>query len=153
MNQKAIAGRAFIDWLKKNDPFLFEVAMARHAKQTAQGRQLGFIDFGNFDIGALLKTTLDTVKDVAPQVIQAKQQYDLVKAQIKRAETGLPPLDVQAYQVIPGTQTQYVPTQYDASLVRQYTGYQQPKTNWMLWVLGAGGLALVALFLRRKSAV
>ncbi len=150
--QQAIAGRAFIDWLKKNDPFLFEVAMKRHTEKTASGRQLGFIDFANFNIGDLLKTTLDTVKNVAPQVIQAKQQYDLMKTQIKRAETGLPPLDVQAYQVIPGTQTQYQPIQYDAAMVRQYSS-TQPKTNWMPWVLGAAGIGVVALLLRKKTAV
>jgi hypothetical protein len=148
------SGREFLTWLKKNDPFLFEVTMRRHKEQSKGDRQLGFlgIDFSSFDIGSILKTAASVVKDVAPTVIQSKQQYDLLKAQVKRAETGLPPLDVNAYSVIPGTTQAYNPSlvNYNPGVVSQYAQQGQTQTNYVPWILGAIGLTGLIFLLKRK---
>lgn len=87
---------AFAKWLQENDPFLFEIA-----KKKAQLQKAGTIDglgfLTNINWGDLAKSAVDTVKNIAPSLVQYKAQSKLLKTQLKRAEQGLPPLNAEQY--------------------------------------------------------
>lgn len=83
----------FLEWLQKRDPFTFNVIVKRHAlKQARKGTRLSAIDWSG-----LFTTAVDTIKNVAPQYLQLKQQKKILDVQIDRAKKNLPPLDATQY--------------------------------------------------------
>lgn len=87
---------AFAKWLQENDPFLFEIA-----KKKAQLQKAGTIDglgfLTNINWGDLAKSAVDTVKNIAPSLVQYKAQSKVLKTQLKLAEQGLPLLKAEQY--------------------------------------------------------
>ncbi len=151
MNEKS--ARDFVQWLKVSDPFLYDVAVkAQKIKDKKDQEGLG----GIFDLVKTInfkefaKTAIDTVKDVAPKVIEFKQQKDLLDVQIKRAQAGLPALDTSQYSVtVPNYDPAYVTAQQQTMMDRlAYQSVYQPSynsggvTSYLPWI-AAGGLALV----------
>ena len=90
---KKKAKELFAKWLKENDPFLYRVALKRNeivnASQQVNGLSGSVADFFN--------NIIDTVKTTAPQVLQYNQQKKIMEMQLKRAEQGLPPANVDDY--------------------------------------------------------
>lgn len=85
----------FAQWLAKKEPFLFKVAeKAAEIKKAGGVAGVGFLDI---DWGDLAKSVTETVKEVAPAVIQYKAQSSALKTNMKRAEQGLPPIDYAQY--------------------------------------------------------
>lgn len=83
---------AFAQWVQKNDPFLFQVAVKR--AEMLKGQGVGFL---GIDWSSIATSVVDTVKSVAPSLVQYKAQSALLKTQLKRAENGLPPLQTAEY--------------------------------------------------------
>lgn len=73
----------FVDWLRENQPLVY-----RKAIQTT-GVGLGATDKTNW-----WDSFVGAVKDIVPIVIGARTQKRIINTQMKRAEQGLPPLDV-----------------------------------------------------------
>lgn len=87
---------AFAQWVKTNDPFLFEVAKKRFELKKTGMNGLG-LSLSDFNIGDFAKSLMSTVKEVAPGLVQYKTQTKILKTQLKRAEKGLPPLQTSEY--------------------------------------------------------
>lgn len=83
----------FVQWVKQNDPFLYQIAIERYKLKNA-GQGLGF-DWGS--IGGVFNQLVTTVKEVAPSVVNMQAQKKILDLQIKRAEQGLEPLNVDQY--------------------------------------------------------
>lgn len=83
----------FVQWLKENDPALYVVVKKRLEMEKAQN------GLGNVDEQkpSIWQTITQTIKDVAPTLVQLPFQKKLLDAQMKRAEQGLPPLNVDDY--------------------------------------------------------
>lgn len=84
------ANKELYNWLKDNDPFLLEVAKQRYALE--QSGLAGFTDF--------LNNIVETVKNVAPSVVNMQSQKKILDIQLKRAEQNLPPLDTTQYSPV-----------------------------------------------------
>ena len=87
------AKRLYIKWMKDNEPFLYRVGIKKaQLKNQSLSGTMGAINWSGIftNIG-------ETVKQLAPAALQYKQQRKLLDVQVKRAEQGLPPLDVQDY--------------------------------------------------------
>ena len=94
MNTQIAAQKQYIDWIRKNDPFLWEVAKKR--------LQLLKTEMGDtapqpISISSIFSNLVETVKAAAPSLLQIKQQKDIMDMQIKRAKQGLPPANVEDY--------------------------------------------------------
>lgn len=82
-----------LHWVKRNDPVLYKTALKRHL----QARK-GLSGVGG--ISDFFTTLVDTAKTAVPIVTQYKAQGKILKAQLKRAEQGLPPLQVDDYSPV-----------------------------------------------------
>lgn len=87
-------------WLQRNDPYLFRVAVKAAQIEKAQEKGMGniFSAIGNIDWGSIGSAAVSTVTKVAPALIQYKSQKKILDTNLKRAETGLPPIDYAEYQ-------------------------------------------------------
>lgn len=93
-SNKQTAKKQFIKWFKQREPFLFNVAKHRF-KLRRPG--LHGNDMEMAGISEIFTGIVDTVKNVAPSLIQLSSQKKILDMQIKRAEQGLPPLDASQY--------------------------------------------------------
>jgi hypothetical protein len=106
MNQKLKAQEAVINWVRNKDPKVYELAAKRHALQQGSAAIYGLEGYEADDFVAMngiadfFKTLSTTVQNVLPQAIQYKTQKDILKAQLRRGEQGLPPLDVADYSPV-----------------------------------------------------
>lgn len=85
--------KKFVEWLAKRHPKLAKRALREVQKQAAMGTVDGFFD-----------TLVGAVQKIAPVVVQAKAQKDLLKVQMDRAKAGQPPLEAAQYS--PGVQVE-----------------------------------------------
>ncbi len=83
----------FIEWVKVNDPFLYEVAVTRHKLESSKNLN----GLAGFDASGLFNSLVSTVKEVGSSVLNYRSQKKILDAQVKRAESGLPPLNAQSY--------------------------------------------------------
>jgi hypothetical protein len=67
------------------------------------------LDLENDELGGLWDDIVATVKNVAPTLVQTKAQLDIYKAQMKRAERGLPPLKTEEIAPTVRVQTEVGP--------------------------------------------
>lgn len=89
MNQ---AQAQYIDMVRRDYPQVYSAAIRQVKEET--GETLGV------DWSGMFSSFTDAVKNVAPQLLQLKQQRDLLKAQTERAKKGLPPIaDTASYNV------------------------------------------------------
>lgn len=126
------AQKEFVRWVQQNDPFLFEVAKKRLAMRQ---------DMGAIDWGGIFKGVADTVKNVAPTLVQYQSQKKVLDMQMKRAEQGLPPADVQNYSPVVRVAAEMTPeTEAAATRVAQQsvkTGVSELMPLFLLGGLGA----------------
>lgn len=135
MNSK----QAFIEWVKNNDPFIYNLAVGRYkAKQSGLS---GTADF--------FSSLTDTIKNVVPAVMNYRQQNKIMDVQIQRAKQGLPPLETSQYAPVIKVETAITPESEAAAkrigvdLVKQGVGDMKP--------IFFGGLALMAfLFYKNR---
>lgn len=82
----------YVDMVRRDYPQVYAAAIRQVKEET--GETLGVDWSGMFD------SFSNAVKNVAPQLLQLKQQRDLLKAQTDRAKRGLPPIvDTASYNV------------------------------------------------------
>jgi len=81
------AQESFINWVKVNDPMLYEIAKARF--QLKNEGLSGIADF--------FKELVTTVKEVAPSIVNMQAQKKILDVQVNRAKQGLPPLETAQY--------------------------------------------------------
>ncbi len=93
----------FLRWLRRRNRGLFKKVMNKVGnKRRMRGYSLSGID--DFELDGVWQDIQDTLKNVLPTIVQSKAQMDLYKAQMKRAERGLPPLN--ASQIAPTVRVQ-----------------------------------------------
>lgn len=105
----------YVKWIADRDPFLFEIIRKAHELKT--GQQLsGIFDFvSNIDWKGLATTAVETVKNVAPSLVQYKAQMAALKTNLQRAETGLPPIDYSQYTPVVKVEAQVTPEMEEAA--------------------------------------
>lgn len=94
MKNKINSNREFIAWLKARDPFLYAVAARAEQLKNEKPNLSGL---AGFDFASFVKTATDTIKDVAPKLMEYKAQLKVLRTNVSRAERDLPPLDVASY--------------------------------------------------------
>lgn len=153
MNQQEKGQEMAINWVRDNDPKLYELAAKRHALQQGKAAIYGLSGYDADEFVAMngiadfFKTLSTTVQNVLPQAIQYKTQKDILKAQLKRGEQGLPPLDVMDYSPVFRVAPDFSP-ESEAALTRMAIDTTGSALTKIL-PYAAFGLALV-LLLRRK---
>ena len=86
-----IAARQYIEWLAKNDPFLFEVAKKKYQKDNPS--LSGFTDWiSSINITDFAKSAVNTITDLAPKVMQLKQQKEVMDLQLQQLKNGAAPI-------------------------------------------------------------
>jgi hypothetical protein len=154
MNQQLKAQEMAIDWIRKNDPKVYELAAKRHSLKQGSAAIYGLSGYEADEFVALngiadfFTTLTDTVSKVLPQAIQYKTQSNILKAQLKRGEQGLPPLDVYDYSPVFRVEPDFSP-ESEAALTRMAidtTGSALTK------ILPYAAMALgLVLILKRRS--
>ena len=154
MNQQEQAMELAIEWVKRHDPKVYDLAAKRHA--LSQGKAAIFGLSGAYaedyvamnGIADFFKTLTDTVANVLPQAIQYKTQSQILKAQLQRGAQGLPPLEVGDYSPVFRVAPDFSP-ESEAALTRmaiQTTGSGLTK----ILPYAAFGLGLFLLLGRRR---
>lgn len=131
------ARKAFIQWIKRNNPKLYRAALLRVKNS---GGSLNGMD-GWFD------SLTSSLTDLAPKYLQYKQQKKVMKMQMTRAEKGLPPANVADYAPVIKTRVDIAP-ETRRELIS--AGQKSLKDMMLPIGLGVGGLVLV-LALTRKG--
>lgn len=132
----------FVEWLRRNDPFLFLVAQKRMELNSGSG--LGAIDFG-----AIFTNVVNTIKDVAPSVIAAQGQKRILDLQIERARNNLPPLDTTNYMPSVKIAAEITPENEAAAIrIAQQTANDAAQKMKPYFF---GGLALAAYLFFKKG--
>jgi hypothetical protein len=142
----------FIEWLKVNQPDLYNVAVKTHALKNGQMAIHGITDFqplGAIDFGSFFSTVTDVVGKIAPSVIAARSQRDIVKIQLERAKQGLPPMNTSDFAPVVKVQTDITRDNEDA-LTRIATSTAD-NTLQKYGVYIAGGLVALLFFMRKKG--
>lgn len=85
----------FVKWMQHHEPFLYKVGVRR--AQLQRQHMSGVDGMGAIDWSGIFTNISDTIKNIAPTVLQAKQQKQIMDMQMKRAEQGLPPANVEDY--------------------------------------------------------
>jgi len=142
------AKEKFVEWLKENDPAIYVVVKKRLEMEKAKN------GLGNADETrpSIWQTITQTIKDVAPTLVQLPFQKKLLDAQMKRAEQGLPPLNVDDYTPTLKIGTTITP-ENEAALTRiaqetAKSGLAETFTKVMPYA--AGGLLLWGLLGKKK---
>ena len=130
--------KAFIMWLKANDPFLYEATLkTNELKNLKNGMGL------TVDWGGMFNSAIDTIKTAAPEYLKFQQQKKIMKMQMKRAEQGLPPANVADYtpaeklapEITPETEAAI--NRVAVQAVKEGTGNLQKMLPWALLGFGA----------------
>ena len=137
------AKQQFIDWVKTNDPFLYQVALKKYSLESGETLS-GFSDF--------FSSLTDTVTKIAPKLMELSSQKKILDTQLKRAQANLPPLNTQEYRpVVPTGGTQLEIEQIRAAnqiALENARGAANTAKNGMLLAV-AGALAFMFLKGRR----
>ncbi len=140
------AKKAAIDWFKQNEPFMYKVAMKRIELENNQ--LAGWGDIGA-SIGKVFSSLTDTVANVAPTYLQYQQQKKVMDMQMKRAESGLPPANVEDYTPAVKIQAEVSPETEQAITRVAQQSIETGAQKMMPFLLAGGGL--VAFLLLRKK--
>lgn len=81
---------AFYAWINRNNPKLYAILMNSQLSATQPTAQPTPPTTGGF-----WTSLVSTAQQVLPTLVQTKAQLDIYKAQLKRAEQGLPPLKTE----------------------------------------------------------
>lgn len=122
----------FVLWIRKFNPKLYRAALLRANKK-----------HGLSGIGDFFGDLLGNLTDLAPKYLQFKQQKDLMKMQLKRAQEGLPPAKVEDYAPVIKTRIDLAP----ATRTAMVGGI---KDIMMPLAIGGGVLLLVLAMKKRR---
>lgn len=131
------AKRAFVEWLKAKDPALYEMALRRVARAQKLN---GFLD--------IFTSVVSTVKDVAPKVVEMRNQSKILKAQIKAAQAGQPPLSIPYTPIVNPDTPQGQAVIASGVNYGVTPGASAFNRNWLLMGIP---VLLVAFFLLRRK--
>lgn len=96
LQSRNYAYKQFLQWFQRNEPALYRVAQKR--LQLKEGARVQTVSgLAGFSWGGLFSSVVDTVKTAVPAALQYKQQKKIMDMQIKRAEQGLPPANIDDY--------------------------------------------------------
>ena len=143
---------AFVEWVKYNDPVLYNVAVKAHALKNGVQAIHGLADYepmGAIDLGAMFNTVVDVFGKVVPSVVALRSQKDILKAQLERAKQGLPPMKVEDYAPVIGVDAKIGKDAEDA-LVRVAT-QTTDNTLQKYGIYLAGGVIALMFFMRKKG--
>lgn len=134
--------KAFVEWVQKNDPFIYDLAMRR----MAYGANLGL----DVNWGAIFNGVVNTVTKVAPAVVDMRNQKKILDAQIKQAERGQAPMPVSNYTpTVPANQVDTAKVQAmidDAARAKP----QESGADQLMKLLPFVGIGLLALKLMKR---
>jgi hypothetical protein len=133
--------QAFVQWVKRNDPFLYNVAAKRAAIVNGDGLG-GLLD--------MFTSLSETVTKIAPQVLQIDAQRRILKTQLARAKQGLPPLETAEYAPTVKVSAAVTPEMEQAATRVAIQSTQAGLTQLQPFILGGMGLLAVYLFMRAK---
>lgn len=136
MNATAKARAAFITWLRDTNPEAYQAAM----KRASSGSSLG--DTAPATTGFSWQKFIDAAAAATTAVFQTKAQRDMLKVNIERAKSGLPPMDTSFAAPV-------IRTQFDVSPEVAQSLQQSAQTGIMNIAL-IGGAALIAIMLLRR---
>lgn len=120
------AQQKMINWVKQNDPFLYDVAMKNYQMKTGNGGLNGVFD--NFDFGKFVGSLTSAAAKVANEAANIK----VLNENIKRAKQGIPPITTASYQP---SNPSYAP----------YTAEGQYAVNYTARSLSPGGFSITSL--------
>lgn len=89
LSQFPPAQRQYLEWLRKTYPQVFSAAIRRAGIEPT--------GLGDIDWSGMFSSIVKGVQDVAPSLIQARQQIKLLDIQAKRAKQGLSPMSPEEY--------------------------------------------------------
>lgn len=140
------AQKQFVMWVKDNDPFLFAIAQKR--MRIANGENLGgFLDAAT----GIFENVVDTVKNVAPSLIQYRSQKKILDLQLERARQNLPPLDAAAYTPTVKVQAELTPeNERAAQRIAINTAKEGIQGMQKYFFLGAAGVLAYVLLRGRR---
>lgn len=140
----------YLKWMQRNEPYIFAVGMRRLEMQ-GDG-SMGAINWGSIgsNIGKAFSTVANTASNLAPQYLQYKQQKKVMDMQMKRAEQGLPPANVEDYTPAVKLRVDASP-ETQAAITRTAVTVSERATSKLMPVFLIGGLGIAAaIFLRKK---
>lgn len=138
----------YVQWVRDNSPAVYKRAMLQASDRTNTG--LGAVPSltrANLPYSAAIvpnqkswfSNFTDSIKQIAPALVQYKNQKKIMRMQLRRAEQGLPPLDTSALAPTIRIQPELSPEMYD---------------NMKRYVIPFGvgiGALLIGLLLSRKK--
>lgn len=136
-----MSAQSVINWVKQNDPYLYQVALA---KTKAEAQNLGETAPSGF-----MANLLDNIQKAGTALLQYKGQKKILDLQVERARQGLPPINAADYAPTIKTQIALDPETMQQA---QATGIQMAKDGInSLKPIFFGALALGAfLMLKRR---
>ncbi len=134
--------KLFLKWLDQKEPFLLRLAKKNIALKSGLGASDSVSKASWYD------QIISTVKEIAPTVIKARAQSKALKIQMKRADMGLPPLNISDYTPAIKISPEITP-ESEAALTRMAKGTIQAGMKRML--MYGVPLALGAYFLIFKK--
>lgn len=150
------AKQLFIDWVKHYEPGLYKVAVKSQALKRGEPAIYGMsaIEEEHYEsmagIADMFKSIGDSLIKVAPAVIQYKTQSKILNTQLKRAEMGLPPMQVEDYAPVIRVSPEFDP-ESEAALTRMATqtaGSTLQRYGLPIFI-GVAGLLIVFKLMRR----
>lgn len=111
--------KKFIDWLKVNDPFLYELSMRRALYKNMKRQSLsGFLD----SITGAFSSIVDTVSNIGPKYYEMKLQKEMLEQQIKAVKAGSSPsTNIPYTPVVPPAQVPTTQVQQEIDRVAKET--------------------------------
>lgn len=143
--------REFIEWVRRNDPFLYGVGQKVY-DMTEAGTELGFINIGGLfrSIGTAATHLGKTAANIAPKILQYRQQKRVMDMQIKRAEQGLPPANVQDYTPAVKIAPEITPEAERAMTNVAVKTVRETTSGAAKWLIPGIGIALLLMGRRRR---
>lgn len=136
---KPAAAQKFIAWVRTAHPKLYAAAERRaNAPRTLGALSKEEAKAGTTTTPGAFDRIVTAITSLAPQIVQARAQRDVLEVQLERMRQGLPPLS--ATQYAPGLQLSVDPSMYAPGL--------EAMKPWLIW----GGLGLVGVFVVSQLA-
>lgn len=142
--------RAVIQWFKKNEPFIYRVALRREQLKKVGNQNLngmGAFDWSSIGtkVGDIFGSLTSTVSSIAPEYLKYRQQKKIMDLQLERAKKGLAPINAQDYTQAIKLDPQ-INEQTEEAITRVAKQTNESAIKQALpYMLGFGALALLTL--------
>jgi len=139
-NSKGTGRQKFLNWLRDIDPELYSRTMTMTKAKRAQGYSLSDYDENLGGIWDDIKGSLSAVLQTG---LKLKQQRDLYKLQMARAERGFPPLKVDEFAPV-------IKTEIEIGQKTRNQLFSEVGAGFKKYMIPAGiGLVALIFFMRR----